>query len=504
MHFTKLSCTARLLLVAIVGTRSLGDGFAIRDALLVKLDLNLVDVFQTPFECAQMEFALAVHEHLAQLLALFHHPCRIFLTQTSERSHHLFRFGFVHGADGAGEFGIRIFDEVETMFAALAVERVARAHIFEFHRATNVARGELTHLFAVSTRANEELCHTFLRTAIGILQIVAFFDHTAHHLEVLHFTDVRFYTSFEEINAGGSIFLRSHGFTARVEHSGHFINVRHHVAQKFHQATHAHVFCCANAEYGEDAASDHAFADAFAHFVFGELFCFKELLHELFVIFSSSFHQSLVKQSGAFHFFSRNVFNDGGSAFFFPREFLHQNHVDETVESSSRCQRILHGNGFLTIDGLQIIEDGVVVAILVVKLIDKENDRLVEFFRVAEVVLRTHFRAKGTIDEEDGGVCHIECSHCCSHKVVRPWTVYDVEFLFVPFHVESCGKDRIAIFLFNGEVVRNGIFLCDSATSWQCSSVVEHTLREGGFSRTVIAKEGNVFDVVRVVNFHTR
>ena len=56
--------------------------------------------------------------------------------------------------------------------------------------------------------------------------------------------------------------------------------------------------------------------------------------------------------------------------------------------------------------------------------------------------------------------------------------------------------------MFNEEVVRNGIFLCDSSTSWQCSSVVEHTLREGGFSRTVIAKKGNVFDVLRVVHFH--
>ena len=34
MHFTKLSGTTRLLLVSVIGTRSLGDGFAIRNLRL--------------------------------------------------------------------------------------------------------------------------------------------------------------------------------------------------------------------------------------------------------------------------------------------------------------------------------------------------------------------------------------------------------------------------------------------------------------------------------------
>ena len=455
---------------------------------MVKLNLDLVDVFQAPFQRAQMEFALTMHEHLTQLLALFHHPSGVFLAQTSERSHHLFRFGFIHRTDGTSEFRIRIFDEVETMFAALAIERVAGAHILEFHCATNVTSRKLTHLFAVSTRANEELCHTFLRTAVGILQIVTFFHHTAHHLEVLHFTDVRFNASLEEIDAGRCVFHWRHCLTARVVHRGHFVYVRHHVAQEFHQATHTHIFGCANTEHGEDAASHHTLADTFTHLIFGELFRFKELLHELFVILSSSFYECFVKQRSAFHFFCWNVFDHGSSAFLLPCEFFHQNHVDETIESSPSCQGILHGNSLFTVDGLQIVKDSVVVAILVVKLIDEEDNGFVEFFRVAEVVLCTYFRTESTIDEEDSRVGHIESGHRCAHKVVRTWAVDDIELLLIPFYVESSGKNRVAIFLFDWEVVGNGIFLGNTTAAWESTSVIEHAFCERGFTRTVVAK----------------
>ena len=374
------------------------------------------------------------------------------------------------------------------MFAALTIERVAGAHILEFHCATNVTSRKLTHLFAVSTRANEELCHTFLRTAVGILQIVTFFHHTAHHLEVLNFTDVRFNASLEEIDAGGCVFHWRHCLTARVVHRGHFVYIRHHVAQEFHQATHAHIFSCANAEHGEDAASHHTLADAFTHFVFGELFRFKELLHELFVILSSCFYECFVKQRSAFHFFCWDVFDHRITAFFLPREFFHQNHVDETIESCSRSQGILHGNSLFAVDGLQIIKDRIVVAILVVKLIDEEDNGFVELFRVAEVVLCTYFRTESTIDEEDSRVGHIESGHRCAHKVVRTWAVDDIELLLIPFYVESSGKNGVAIFLFDWEVVGNGIFLGNTTAARESTSMVEHAFCERGFSRTVVAK----------------
>ena len=82
VYLTKLTSSAALLLMAIVGACSLRDGFTIGDALLVKLNWNLVKIFQTPFQRTEVEFALSVNQNLAQFLRLFNHPCRVFLTHT--------------------------------------------------------------------------------------------------------------------------------------------------------------------------------------------------------------------------------------------------------------------------------------------------------------------------------------------------------------------------------------------------------------------------------------
>ena len=148
----------------------------------------------------------------------------------------------------------------------------------------------------------------------------------------------------------------------------------------------------------------------------------------------------------------------------------------------------MHGNSLFTVDGLQIVKDSVVVAILVVKLIDEENDGLVEFFRVAEVVLCTYFRTESTIDEEDSRVGHIESGHRCAHKVIRTWAVNDIELLLIPFYVESSSKNGVSIFLFDWEVVGNGIFLGNTTAAWESTSMIEHAFCERGFTRTVVAK----------------
>ncbi len=68
MHFTELPRATRLLLVAVVGTCGLGYRFAIRDVRLLENDRKLIVVFHTPFECAQMEFALSGENSLLEFL----------------------------------------------------------------------------------------------------------------------------------------------------------------------------------------------------------------------------------------------------------------------------------------------------------------------------------------------------------------------------------------------------------------------------------------------------
>ena len=344
VNFTKLSGTTALLLVAIVSACSLGDCLTIRNALLIELDVDLIDVFETPLQGAQVELSLSVHQDLTQLLALFNFPSGVFLTHAVEGRHHLFGFGFVQGTDGTCILGVGIFNKVEAVVAVLAVERVARAHIFQFDGATDVAGLQTFHLLAVGSGTNKDLCHALFRTSVGIGQIVAFFQRSAHHLEVLHFTDVRFYTGLEEIDGSRSVNCGGHFHTACVVHRGHFVHERNHVAEEFHQTTHTHVFAGAHAEHGEDAARNHTLADTFAHLVFGEVFGFEEFFHQAFVVLGGSFHQHTVHGFCFLQFFGRNVLNGGFAAVGAPSELLHQNDVDEAVEIRTGGHGILHGN----------------------------------------------------------------------------------------------------------------------------------------------------------------
>ena len=100
MNLAELTCTTRLLLVTILGTRHLCDGLAIRDACRLKLDSQLLVVLQSPLQCAEVEFALTAYDGLTKLLALLHHPCGVFLMHTEEGCHKLLCLCCVLSLDG--------------------------------------------------------------------------------------------------------------------------------------------------------------------------------------------------------------------------------------------------------------------------------------------------------------------------------------------------------------------------------------------------------------------
>ena len=101
MHLTELTRTARLLLVAIVGTSHLRDGLTIGNLRLLVFNLDLLVVLHAPLEGAQVEFALSVDDDLAELLRLLNDPRGILLTHLVQGGHHLLRLALVNGLDGA-------------------------------------------------------------------------------------------------------------------------------------------------------------------------------------------------------------------------------------------------------------------------------------------------------------------------------------------------------------------------------------------------------------------
>ena len=109
MNFSKLTGTPRLLFVTIVRPSSLSNGLAIGNARLTKLRKNLIVVFQSPLEGAQMELSLTIYNDLSQFLALLHNPSRIFLHHSVECFAHFLSIGTIYRLYSPHKLGCGIF-----------------------------------------------------------------------------------------------------------------------------------------------------------------------------------------------------------------------------------------------------------------------------------------------------------------------------------------------------------------------------------------------------------
>ena len=78
MHLTKLSGTTALFLMTVFSLCLLGDRLTIRNLRLFKSHRYLLIVLQAPFQRAQVELTLSMHDGLPEFFALLHHPCRVF------------------------------------------------------------------------------------------------------------------------------------------------------------------------------------------------------------------------------------------------------------------------------------------------------------------------------------------------------------------------------------------------------------------------------------------
>ena len=436
VNLTKLACSTRLFLVTIVGTRHLGDGFAVWYARLLILHLYLFVVLKTPFQCAQMELALSVYDSLMKLLRLLHNPCRVFLAHLHERSHELLHLSLVHRTYGTRILRVRILDEVEALLHFLSVQSVARLHVFQLHGTANVAGIELVNRHTVGSCTSIDSTDALLRTAVGVRQVVARADASAHNLEVANLSDMWLHARLEEVNRLGTVAVGSNLLATGIVNLRHFADERHHIAQKFHQSSHAHVASCAHAEHGEDAPRDESLAYTFAHFVLGEALFLEELFHQSFVVLGCCLNKRGMKFLCLVHLLSRDVLDDGRAAFGLPRIFLHQKHVDKRVEAVAGLYRVLYLHALAAVNLAHIAHYDVEVAVVAVKLVNEEYHWLLKLLGITERILRANLRTILSVDKYHGLVGNVECGDCSANEVVASRTVNHVELLAVPLHME--------------------------------------------------------------------
>ena len=89
------------------------------------------------------------------------------------------------------------------------------------------------------------------------------------------------------------------------------------------------------------------------------------------------------------------------------------------------------------------------------------------------MVLGAYLHAVLSVEEQQGGVCHIECRNIGTGKVVSSGAIDDVQLLAVPLSVEDGAEHTVSIFLLYGEVVRNGVLLRDAAATFDDTCLVE-------------------------------
>ena len=270
-YLTELSGTTALLLMAVGCLCLLRDGLTVRNTWLLVFDIEFLIVFQTPFQYAEMELSLSVHDGLAELLALLHDPCRILLAHLQQSCHNLFEILRILRFDSTRIFRTRIFYEVELhILVVLAIERVASLHILQLHSTSDVTGFEFVNRDTVASCTSIDLSETLLRATVSIREIVTGFHLTTHHLEVAHLTDMRFHTCLEEVKAFKSIAISWHLLTACIAVSRHVTDERHNIAQELHQALYAHVLMSIDTEDREDVTVDKTLADAEAQLVLRE------------------------------------------------------------------------------------------------------------------------------------------------------------------------------------------------------------------------------------------
>ena len=140
---------------------------------------------------------------------------------------------------------------------------------------------------------------------------------------------------------------------------------------------------------------------------------------------------------GLVHLLGGDVFDDGYTALGLPGIFLHEQHIDEGVESGTGLDGVLDLYTLGTVDVTHVADDGVEVAFVRVELVHQEDDGLLEFLGISEVVLGAYLGTILAIDENHGLVGHIQSGDGSAHEVVATRTVDDVQFLVVPLHMEN-------------------------------------------------------------------
>jgi len=259
-----------------------------------------------------------------------------------------------------------------------------------------------------------------------------------------------------------------------------------------------------HAEYGINATCHKPLANALTHFILGERLALEEFLHQRVVVLRRGFDKGLVKFHRLVHLIGRNILTFRLAAIGTPREFFHDEHINDAVELRTGFHGILHLHAFGTIDFAHGVDNIIKVALVGIQLVDEEYNGFSKFLGIAEVVLRAHLGTVLAVDQNHGLIGHVERRDGSTNKIIRPRTVDNIQFLVVPLHMKHCREDRIAILELYGEIVAHRVLGPDRPATLDDTCLKKHTLGKSGLAATRTAKQCDVLNFVSLIYSHIK
>ncbi len=118
------------------------------------------------------------------------------------------------------------------------------------------------------------------------------------------------------------------------------------------------------------------------------------------------------------------------------------------------------------------------------------------------MVLRSNLYASTALNKDNCGIRYVQRCNSRTNKVITAWAVDKIQLLTIPLCMEDSREYRIAVLLLYRKIITNSVLLGNTTPSFDNACLEKQSLCQGCLTRTIIAHQRNVFNLICFVNFH--
>ena len=176
--------------------------------------------------------------------------------------------------------------------------------------------------------------------------------------------------------------------------------------------------------------------------------------------------------------------------------------VDHLVEAETGVGGELEHGALATEVVLQLVDGFVEVGLLGVEVVDDEEHRGVELGGIAVGDFGADLDAALGVDHDDGGLDHVEGAVELTLIVGEARHVEYVHLLATELGVHEGVLHGVAAVVLDVAIVADGVLAVHGAAAVDEAATESHSFSHRGLARFGAAHEGDVTDVLSLINFH--